>query len=303
MSEDPMRELYFALAEADAEAFPPDLRARALATAVASRAPGRAVPAAEHITGADAFRRAVDSLDAVLGALDPEDWARPTIRDLDVQGLVGHLIGVETAFLASLRGEPTDAAVDHIESTQPAARAQAGRAPALTHRDWVELARRTLADMAGREPRADATFYGLTLPLDQLLVVRAFEMWIPEADLRRATGRPLADPDPARLARMTDLAVALLPGGMALAGRTPTSRTARLVLTGPGGGTWSVRLDGSQPATAGRPVSDARIVVDAAAFCRVVGDRDDLVGTGAIVDGDGALAADLFSAAAALALD
>jgi hypothetical protein len=47
----------------------------------------------------------------------------------------------------------------------------------------------------------------------------------------------------------------------------------------------------------------ARVVVDAAAFCRVVGDRADLESSGSVVDGAHDAARDLFAAAAALAFD
>jgi len=75
--------------------------------------------------------------------------------------------------------------------------------------------------------------------------------------------------------------------------------TVRVVLTGPGGGTWDVNLDG----TSERRVADARIVVDAAWFCRIIGDREDLTSSGATVDGATDLAQDLLVGAAALALD
>jgi hypothetical protein len=44
-------------------------------------------------------------------------------------------------------------------------------------------------------------------------------------------------------------------------------------------------------------------VVDAAEFCRVVGDRAELDTSGAHVEGDRSLAAALFAGASALALD
>ena len=91
----------------------------------------------------------------------------------------------------------------------------------------------------------------------------------------------------------------MLPAGIARAGRARAGATVRLVLTGAGGGTWDLSLDGS-------PVSrraDCRIVVDAAAFCRVVGDRDDAVTSGAIVSGDPDVATGVLLGAAALALD
>ena len=59
----------------------------------------------------------------------------------------------------------------------------------------------------------------MTLPLNSLLVVRTFELWTHENDVRRATGLPPSVPDLVTLRLMTGLAVELLPHGMARAGR------------------------------------------------------------------------------------
>jgi len=215
--------------------------------------------------------------------------------------MVGHLIGVEEAFRRSLgsAGEDPAHAIDHIGATQDAARRQAGRPVADTRAEWYECALASIEAVDAADPATTMSFYGVTLPIDLLLVVRSFEMWIHEEDVRRATRRPLAPLDPERLARMADLAVGLLPAGIARSGRTLAGRTARLVLTGPGGGTWDVNVDGAEE----RRPATTRVVVDATSFCRVVGDRDDIVGTNAIIDGDADVAHAVFAGAAALALD
>ena len=296
---DALDELRFALAEADAEAPGGDLRRRVLDAALAARGPGRPATSVDRVTGAEAFRRAVDSLYDLLAGLDAADWARPALRDLTVQGLVGHLIGVEAAFTEAFDGASGAGAVDHVASTQSVALGQSGRPAAATLAEWDAHARRSLALADAADGSTSLSFYGLVLPLDDLLVVRAFEMWIHDEDIRRATGRALASPDPERLARMTELAVGLLPAGMAVAGLA-RPKTVRLVLTGPGGGTWDVALaSGASRDDAAR----TRIVVDAAVFCRAVGDRVDLAGSGASVSGDADLAAEVFAGAAALALD
>lgn len=300
---DALRELHFALAEAEAEAPPRALRDRMLESALAGRPAGRPASPAAHIPGAEVFRRTTSAFAALVAGLGPAEWARPALRDLDVQGLVGHLIGVETYFVAGLEeGRPDPGVGQHVPATDPFARAEAGRPGRETLGQWSDLVARSLAAAAEADPQAPVSWYGITLPLDLLLVVRAFEVWVHDGDVRRATGRPPADPDPECLARMTDLAVTLLPAGVGLAGRARPGRAVRLVLTGPGGGTWDVGLDPAG-ATGPLPPADARIVVDGSAFCRVVGNRSDRVGSGGLVTGDGALADDLFAGAAALALD
>ncbi|HWB67345.1 MAG TPA: maleylpyruvate isomerase family mycothiol-dependent enzyme [Mycobacteriales bacterium] len=279
----------------------PTLRSRALQAALAARPPGRAARPAPPIDGADAFRRAAAALDELLTSLTDEEWSRPALRGLDVQGLVGHLIGVETAFGGSLTGVgPQPGVAEHVTATQPAALAQAGRPPTETHREWRQLVERSVALVADvadlREPK---TWFGITLPLDELLVIRSFELWIHDEDIRRATGRPPRSPDPSRLARMTDLAMQLLAQAPSSDARTPATPTARVVLTGPGGGTWQL------PATASttKPRRPTRLVVDAATFCRIVGNRTSLADGDAVVTGDRDAAEQLCQAAAALALD
>ena len=295
--DDPMMELRFALAEGDAIDASDALRARVLAAAAAARTPGAAVDAPQWISGTDVFRRAVVSLDALLATLSPEEWSRPALRDLDVQGLIGHLVGVEEAFTAVLRG--ADDIADHVNDTQAAAQRQRGIAPVETHRQWFDVATRSIALLQDLDASAPVSFYGVTLPLDDVLVIRAFEMWIHDEDVRQATGRALVSPDPERLARMVGLASMLLPAGIARSGNATEGATARLVLTGTGGGTWDVNLDGASE----QRTATTRIVVDAAEFCRVVGNRKDQTTSGAVISGNAAIASGVLVGAAALALD
>jgi hypothetical protein len=97
---------------------------------------------------------------------------------------------------------------------------------------------------------------------------------------------------------MTELAVSALPAGLALIDRPQPNRTARIVLTGPGGGTWQASLDRG---VAGE--TDVRIIADAVSFCRLVANRLQPAHVGAIVSGDESLAADVLAGAQALALD
>ena len=299
MSPDPRAELRFALEEGHADAPPAELAGRVASSARRIRPPGRPTDAPPRISGAETFRRAVAAMDAMLADLDESDWVRPALRDLDVQGLLGHLMGVEATFIDVLSGQPRPPADDHVASTQPFALAQAGQPAAATVREWQRLTSRTSVLVSAQPVERPVAFYGVELPLDQLLVIRAFEMWIHEEDIRRATSRPLQAPGPATLARMADLAVTLLPGGLARAGLSHPGHSVRLVLTGPAGGTWNVSLDGSPAGT--DPA--ATVVVDTTTFCRMVSNRLAQSDSGAWIDGDTRMAADVFVGAAALALD
>ena len=178
----------------------------------------------------------------MLGVLQAEDWRRPALRDLDVQGLVGHLTGVEEDVRRGLAGDPQVAGASHVDSTQAAADRQAGRLPAETRAEWRRAVDRTLDLVhAAGDPGAEAAVHGMRLPLDMLLVVRAFELWIHENDIRQAAGMPPSVPDASTLSLMTQAAAQLLPHAAARSGRRePTS--VHLVLTGPGGGTWDIPM-------------------------------------------------------------
>ena len=298
----PLEELRYALAEADAHKPPVALRPRVIQAAETARPPGLATGTESAITPVEAYRRTMVSFDSVLSELSEAEWHTFVLRDLDIQGLVGHLIGVERQLHAALGIGPdmvTDA--DHVESTQGDARAQAGRPTSDTHAEWLDLSAVTVAhasvlDREGLERLI--TMHHFTTTVERMLVIRSFETWTHEEDIRRATARPLAAPDSARLRLMTEIAVSALPAGLAMIDRPKPNRTARIVLTGPGGGTWQASLDRGIPGE-----TDVRIIADAVSFCRMVANRMSPDAIDAVVTGDEALAADVLAGAQALALD
>jgi uncharacterized protein (TIGR03083 family) len=248
---------------------PAGLRARVLEASRRARAAGGPFPVVPAISGAEAYRRAADDLYRTLHQLAARDWRRPAIRNLDVQGLVGHLTGVEDDVRRALAGDREAGTADHIASTQPAAARQAGRDPARTLQEWRGAVDSMLAQVADLDDHgAIIAVHGILLPLNALLVARAFELWTHDNDIRLSCGLPPAVPDPATLHQMTALGAGLLPFA---AGRAGLRRSARvhLVLTGAGGGTWDVELGDEQPSD---PVP-ASIVIDAVAFCRLVANR------------------------------
>ena len=123
---------------------PAGLRERVLEASRQARAVGHSVPEVMEISAAEAFSRAADAFYRLLCALGDDDWQIPVLRGLDVQGLVGHLIGVEDDVHRCLSGDPEVAAANHVESTQPAAARQAGRPAGQTRADWRRAADRTL---------------------------------------------------------------------------------------------------------------------------------------------------------------
>ena len=277
---------------------PGGLRERVLAASLQVRPAGRSVPDVPDISPVEAFSRAADAFYGLLCALEESDWRRHVLRDLDVQGLVGHLIGVEDDVYGALSGDPAVAQADHVASTQPAADRQAGRPPAATRTDWRHAADRTIGKVRGDgDLAAQVVVWGLPLPVGMLLVVRAFELWTHENDIRRVAGLPASVPDGPTLHLMTDLAAAALPFGAAQIGlQGPIN--ARLVLTGQGGGTWDVAIGGEAPAPA-----SVVIVTDVVGFCRLAANRVSPADLEVHITGDQGRAAGVLAAASALALD
>jgi uncharacterized protein (TIGR03083 family) len=284
-------------ASQDPSELPAGLRERVLIASLRARQAGRPVPDAPEITAAEAFSRAAAALYDALSELDDADWGRPALRGLDVQGLVGHLIGVEDDVHRCLAGDPDVADVPHVESTQAAAIRQADRLPARTRAEWRQAADRTLDLVRTADPGARVAVHGMRLPVRALLIVRAFELWIHENDIRRAVGWAASVPDASTLRMMADLAARLLPGAAARAGvREPAD--VHLVLTGPGGGTWDVTV-GDGPANR----AAVTIVTDTAGFCWLAANRILPAELDVFITGDAGLAADVLAAAPTLALD
>ena len=290
-------------ADQDQAALPPGLRERVMAASLLAREAGQPAPAVPAISGTEAFGRAADAFHGLLCALGERDWKTPALRGLDVQGLVGHLIGVEEDIHRGLAGDAGVADASHVESTQTAALRQAGRSPAATRAEWRQAADRTLelARAAGpATPDGDCyriAVHGMRLPVQTLLVVRAFELWIHENDIRGAADLPPSVPDAPVLRLMSDLAARLLPVAAARAGLAG-SLNVHLVLTGPGGGTWDIAVGSDEPDPAA-----VSIVTDVAGFCRLAGNRATPADLDLHITGDAGLAVGVLTAASTLALD
>lgn len=281
----------------DLPALPGDLRSQVLAAAKDARTPGLAVSRPPAITPLDAFSRAADALYGVLCALDDDQWSAIALRELDVQGAVGHLIAVEADIHRAMADDTEVATADHVASTQHVADAQAGRPTTSTRREWHAAVDRTRA-LAEAEPGDTiVAIYGLCFRLDDLLVVRAFELWTHENDIRRAVGLAPSVPDDATLCLMTALAIQLLPLGVARVGLSSSSLDLHLVLTGPGGGAWDLTVGDGPGARAA-----TTIVTDVVGFCRLVANRVSPAELEVVVEGADR-AYEVLAGAASLALD
>jgi uncharacterized protein (TIGR03083 family) len=283
--------------EARGRPLPAGLRERVLSASLRARAAGRPELAPPQISPAEAFSRTADAFYVTLGLLNAGQWGAPALRGLDVQGLVGHLIGVEEDVHRCLTGDPEVAAASHVGSTQPAADRQAGRLPALTRADWRRAAGHTIDLVRTADLRAEVAVHGMRVPLGLLLIARAFELWSHENDIREAVALPPSAPEASTLSLMTSAAARLLPQA-AIRARLNDSVRVHLVLTGPGGGTWDIAVGQSTPAPAA-----VTIVADAVGFCRLAANRVTTADLDPYVTGDQDRAAAVLAAVTTLALD
>ncbi len=282
-----------ALGELDATPPPSALRSRVMSRALAARASGRPAERAA-IDGVEALGRAVTTLDQLVSNLEGGDWERAIgfYEDWTVRDLLAHLAVVDDYMVATLGlrvgADPADPEADHVEMCRPSIAELRSRPVADTIARWREsssvlLSRLQALTAGGADLSLRFRFHGVESSLRSLLVVRTFELWTHAEDIRAAVDRPAESPDEPSLDLMTTLAVKTIPLGLLVGEADDAGRSARVVLTGPGGGTWhlSLGLDGAAP---GDP--DVTIVADAVAFCRLASKRLPAASLGAHVSGD-----------------
>ncbi|MFI6176874.1 maleylpyruvate isomerase family mycothiol-dependent enzyme [Nonomuraea sp. NPDC051191] len=214
----------------------------------------------------------------LLAGLSPAQWDAPIARHGTVRDLVGHLAANDgaVAFVMGLPGASGD------------------------HRRWREQA----GSLVERLSVAGEVLLGVEVglagvrparaPLRQALIQRTFETWTHADDIRAATGRPPVPPRDGHVRLAAGFGLALLP--RALNGPRRDVRVT-VVLTGPGGGTWTVPLSRAPGRVA------ALVSADAVDFCRLVAGRRPPDAFTCAVEGDPGLARALIHAAATLGCD
>ncbi len=233
----------------------------------------------------DAYARQVASLDGLLSALDPAGWRLPDPRHGSIGGLVTHLTANDTALATEL--------------DLPIPARPAGTDP---HAAWRTVAD-TLVRGLGSGTRGDAEVrlagrVPLRRPLREAVIQRAFETWIHLDDVGAMLGRELAPPPADHVRHVVDFAVGLLPSTLAATGTPPAAGTARLGLTGEGGGSWTVALC---PSGIGPEIMT--LTAEATDFCRLAANRYTPAEMPHRATGDPALVAQVLHATSLLGCD
>jgi uncharacterized protein (TIGR03083 family) len=192
----------------------------------------------------------------------------PTLNGLTVRELVAHLAAMES-MLAMWMGAPTVPQIeDERIEERTAALIEMTRGWAFA--DVIALWRRSMAAVRAAAPGpATSRWFGSEMPTDLVLLVRAFETWTHTDDIRRALGRPLGAPSASALRTMAGGSMTMVPSALQRSGLARPGRTARIVLTGPGGGDWNVPMESG--AEVGAP--DVILMLPVVEWCRLFSER------------------------------
>ncbi|MEP7024102.1 MAG: TIGR03084 family metal-binding protein [Actinomycetota bacterium] len=223
------------------------------------------------------------SVDAMLGGLDPAGWERPTpAAGWAIRDQASHLAYFdETATVAVTDPDRFRAeAAEVMTAGADFANVLAGRLrgmPAAELLAWVRSARAALlAAYAGLDPRARIPWYGPDMSVASSATARLMETWAHGQDIADALG---VDREPAaRLRHIAHLGVSTRGFTFALRGRPSPVEPVRVELAAPGGGTWTWGPDGAPDQVTGPAVD----------FCLVVTQRRNPADTSLTVSGPAA---------------
>jgi uncharacterized protein (TIGR03083 family) len=229
-----------------------------------------ALPAA-----ATPYAAEVAKLDTLLREMTAKQWCTKVLGEQTTHGLVEHLNGHDAKLAASLHL--------HVPAADPSKR---------PHHVWRDLAFGLLRH-AVHAPLTDRVEVdGLSMPVRNAYLGRAFETWIHADDIRLAIGRPVDPPRPAHLRDLADLHLRSLPAALRRSGRTPPDRTARVRLTGAFTHEWRIPLSRSAALDSDPAVT---ITADALEFCYLAANRRAPGTVPLTVTGDQNIAGDLLA--------
>jgi uncharacterized protein (TIGR03083 family) len=298
-----LRNAASALADVTATTPPADLRDRILAVARARRAPGFPLTDPAPASPADAFLRTVEELHHLLVDLRADEWITPNLAVYGrTRDLIAHLVGVEENLLGLLgHGTPPDPDIwgDHVAATASLVAGLRDTPTAMLVDRWVHAARRLAAVASELPPDTPMAVNDVPTTVRGMFVLRTFEVWTHHEDVCRATGRPRPVLDGPRLRLMSSDLMNALPVALAVTGSAQPGRTARIVLTGLGGGSFERPM--GMDHVVGMP--DVMITADVVDFCRLAARRIAPRDLDASIEGDATLADLVLVAASAFARD
>ena len=184
-----------------------------------------------------AFITTATELYGLLDSLTDDDWTRATdVQDrVSLRELVLHLVGVERYMLGQLGRRAVLDAPHRPTTSRCCGRPPPTSSARTPHGSPAAMARRAGPHRGDRkwDPTTRSATTISWAGVQGMLIIRTFELWTHDDDIRRAVGLPANLLDDARLGLMSSTRLGL-PFGMARAGTTRPGRTVRIDLTGPG---------------------------------------------------------------------
>jgi uncharacterized protein (TIGR03083 family) len=292
---DELRHVVALLGEDVATAPPPSVR-QAVLDDVRARGRGRSI---DPSSPTEAYVHQAADTAAAFTSVPDDAWSRQASPyEWSLHGLVAHLLQVERYFERTLgvaQGPAQPGEVDHLQLGAAEIEAELQRPPRETLDDWRATVARISARLGELDLDRSVTFHQWPFSLRSLFVARAFELWTHADDTRRALGQGVVAPHAADAAVMSDTSVRSLSLAIHVVSQHVPDGSARVVLTGDGGGTWDLQLG----AGGGELVT---IVADVVDYCRLAARRFEPETIPATIDGDRAVALDLLRAATIIAV-
>jgi len=222
---------------------------------------------------------------AVVEALDPDDWFRPTPAwGWDVRDTIAHLAATDEMAIATMKGGggAINAVADAAASTEDVTYQGVLRGRRLSGAEvarwWsgAQVAERQALRALTPDTRVP---WGLGMRAPSFVTARLMETWAHGLDVRAAVGATVVDTD--RLAHIAWLGTRALPYAYSVAGREMPAEPLRVELVLPSGALW----------TWGPGDASARITGTAGDYCRVFVQRLRVADTAVVAEGDAAQAA------------
>ncbi|MGW8377695.1 maleylpyruvate isomerase family mycothiol-dependent enzyme [Streptomyces sp. ODS28] len=203
----------------------------------------------------DAWTESIEAISALVTPLAEGEWNRPTAcTGWSVRDVVSHIIGIECELLGDPRpihSLPRDLyhVVDdrsrHMEVQVDVRRHHTG--PEMTSELEYTVIRRSRQLRNEKRGPQDAVPHVLPgkekITLEQLLQLRAFDVWVHEQDIRRALGKP-GNLDSAGAYVARDVLIAGLPKVVAKEAAAPANSAVVVDVSGPVEFLRTVRVDG-----------------------------------------------------------
>jgi len=146
----------------------------------------------------EAYAASLRDFRTLASAVPDAEWSRPTdLPGWTVQDVMSHVAGVESDLLGrpAMGHTPDFGALPYVQDpfaqyVEVAVDARRSWSPARVRADLVDVIDERVLLLDAGEVEANSPAVAFFGSMERLLVMRPFDVWVHEQDVRRATGRP-----------------------------------------------------------------------------------------------------------------